>query len=225
MVRENFTLVEVIIGILIIALMTSVAYISFSILTQTTEKIRNREIATDFAQKVLEDIKTQAQTDFDGINHYTIEDISKTFPRFEPPQLRITDINTNLKKIDLTIRWKERKNIPQEYKLTFFLSRPPLPLPANICGRVLDRDTHQSINGIKVYGLNGHKIGKVKEIYLEEKKSKIYGWLIKVDKDISKKIKKKNILVKHKYVESIKHIMIIDKRISEHLEKLDSEVK
>ena len=82
----------------------------------------------------------------------------------------------------------------------------------------------KSIKGITVYGADGHKIGKVKEIYLEEKKSKIYGWLIKVDKNTVKKIKKKNILVRHKHVESIKHIMILDKRVSEHLEKLDSKV-
>ena len=79
----------------------------------------------------------------------------------------------------------------------------------------------KSIKGIKVYGADGHKIGVVKEAYLGE--NKIYGWLIKVDRSISKKIKKKNILVKQKHVESIKHIMIIDKRVSEHLEKLDSE--
>ncbi|MDP4039539.1 MAG: PRC-barrel domain-containing protein [Candidatus Pacearchaeota archaeon] len=83
----------------------------------------------------------------------------------------------------------------------------------------------KSIKGIKVYGADGHKIGKVKEIYLEEKKPRIYGWLIKVDKNTAKKIKNKNILVKHKHVESIKHIMIIDKRVSEHLEKLDSDIK
>ena len=81
----------------------------------------------------------------------------------------------------------------------------------------------KSIKGIKVYGADGHKIGAVKEAYLGE--NRIYGWLIKVDRSISKKIKKKNILVKQKHIESIKHIMIIDKRVSEHLEKLDSEVK
>jgi sporulation protein YlmC with PRC-barrel domain len=82
----------------------------------------------------------------------------------------------------------------------------------------------KSIKGIIVYGADGQKIGKVREIYLEENKSRIYGWLIKVDKNNAKKIKKKNILVRHKHVESIKHIMILDKRVSEHLEKLDSKV-
>ena len=95
-----------------------------------------------------------------------------------------------------------------------------------IISKIKPKDTTRlkSMKNIKVYGADGSKIGKIREIYLEKKKAKIYGWLIKVDKEISKKIKKKNILVKQKHVNSIKHIMIIDKRISEHLEKLDSKI-
>ena len=37
---------------------------------------------------------------------------------------------------------------------------------------------------------------------------------IKVDKNIRKKIKKKNVLVGHKRIKSIKYMMIIDKRVS-----------
>ncbi len=85
-----------------------------------------------------------------------------------------------------------------------------------------DTTSLKSTKGIIVYGADGYKIGKIKEVYLEKKKPKIYGWLIKVDKEIYKKIKKKNILVRHKHIESIKHIMIISKKVSEHLEELDS---
>lgn len=77
----------------------------------------------------------------------------------------------------------------------------------------------KSMKSIKVYGSDGNKIGKIKEIYLEDKRAKIYGWLIKVDKNISREIKKKEVLIKHKHVESIKNIMIIDKRVSEKLRK------
>ena len=37
---------------------------------------------------------------------------------------------------------------------------------------------------------------------------------------VSKKIKKKNILIKQNHVKSIKHIMIIEEKVAEHLEKL-----
>jgi len=71
--------------------------------------------------------------------------------------------------------------------------------------------------GLLVYGADGDKIGKIKEIYLE--KNKIYGWLITLDKSVSKKMRKKEILIKHKHVHSIKHIMIIDDIATDHLKK------
>ncbi|MEI7719220.1 MAG: PRC-barrel domain-containing protein [archaeon] len=86
-----------------------------------------------------------------------------------------------------------------------------------------NKDTNRLKNtiGKDVYAENGDKIGEVKEVYLEN--YKIYGWLIKVNKNVAKKIKKKNILIRHNHVKSIKHIMIIDEKVAEHLGKLDSE--
>jgi sporulation protein YlmC with PRC-barrel domain len=75
----------------------------------------------------------------------------------------------------------------------------------------------------KVYAENGNYIGDIKEVYLEDKKPKVYGWLIKVDKKIAKKIKKKNILLRHKHVKSIRKIMIIEEKVAEHLEKMSPE--
>ena len=71
--------------------------------------------------------------------------------------------------------------------------------------------------GKEVYAENGNKIGKIKEVYLEN--NNIYGWLIKPEKKISKKIRKKQILIKHKYIKSIGKIMIIEEKIAEHLDK------
>jgi sporulation protein YlmC with PRC-barrel domain len=80
----------------------------------------------------------------------------------------------------------------------------------------------KNMKNLQVYGEDGTKIGKIKEIYLEKNKSKIYGWLVKLDKKVHKKIRKKNILIKQKHVKSIKHIMIIEEKVSQHLEKLNS---
>jgi sporulation protein YlmC with PRC-barrel domain len=75
-----------------------------------------------------------------------------------------------------------------------------------------------NILGMDVYSSDGDLIGKVKEVYLENNHPKVYGWLIKVDKKVAKKIGKKFILVKHHLVISIKHVMMVDGRVLEYLE-------
>jgi sporulation protein YlmC with PRC-barrel domain len=90
----------------------------------------------------------------------------------------------------------------------------------NIIRRTNGKNRLKSIIGKEVYGDNGDKIGRIKEVYIGD--YKVYGWMIKLNKSISKKIRKKMILVKQKYIKSIGKIVIIDKRVAEHLEKLDS---
>jgi len=65
---------------------------------------------------------------------------------------------------------------------------------------------------------NGNYIGKIMEIYLDENKGRVYGWLIKLDKKLAKKIGIKKILVKHEFVQSISNIMLVSERVHEHLE-------
>ena len=84
--------------------------------------------------------------------------------------------------------------------------------------KIKDTTKLSNTKGMLVYSSDGDKIGKIKEIYLDNNNHKIDKWLICVDKEIAKKIKKKNILIKHESVKSIKEIMIVDGRISEHLE-------
>ena len=75
-----------------------------------------------------------------------------------------------------------------------------------------------SMKGTKVYAVNGNYIGKIMEIYLDENKGRVYGWLIKLDKKLAKKIGIKKILVKHEFVQSISNIMLVSERVHEHLE-------
>ncbi|MBM3246922.1 hypothetical protein FJZ17_00045 [Candidatus Pacearchaeota archaeon] len=74
------------------------------------------------------------------------------------------------------------------------------------------------LTGTKVYSEDGNFIGKVEEIYLEDKIPKIYGWLIRVDKRISKKIGKKLILIKQDAVYSIKDVIILKSSIENYLD-------
>jgi sporulation protein YlmC with PRC-barrel domain len=71
--------------------------------------------------------------------------------------------------------------------------------------------------GMKVYCSEGNYLGKVKGVFLEG--NRVGSWAIKIDKKSAKKIKNKNILLKHEYVQSISQIMIVDKKVSELLEK------
>jgi len=79
-----------------------------------------------------------------------------------------------------------------------------------------------NIAGMEVYSSEGNKIGVIKEVYIEDNKQKVYGWLIKIKRKLAKKIGKKFILVKHNLVFSIEQIMIIDKKVLEYLENFNS---
>ncbi len=76
-----------------------------------------------------------------------------------------------------------------------------------------------NLTGLRVYFENGNYVGRLKEIYLEEGKAKIYGYLIKLDIKIARRLRKKDILVRHNHMVSVKDIMILDSSIAEELEK------
>lgn len=74
------------------------------------------------------------------------------------------------------------------------------------------RDTSRlrEIIGMSVYTNAGNKIGKLKDIYLDNNNSKINYFLISLNKKLARNLKKKNILVDYKHVKSIKEIIIIE---------------
>jgi sporulation protein YlmC with PRC-barrel domain len=69
-----------------------------------------------------------------------------------------------------------------------------------------------------VFTEDGIKIGKVKEVILED--NKVHGWTIRVNKRIAKKIKHKILMVKHSDVRSIKEVMVLKERVSKGLDKI-----
>jgi len=74
------------------------------------------------------------------------------------------------------------------------------------------------VRGLEVFSLNGQKIGKIKDICLEDKNPKIYGWIVRMEKKIAKKIKKKEVLIKQNCVENIGDVMVVDEKVLEHLQ-------
>ncbi|MGV8142841.1 MAG: right-handed parallel beta-helix repeat-containing protein [Candidatus Pacearchaeota archaeon] len=74
-----------------------------------------------------------------------------------------------------------------------------------------------NIRGTKAYLENGDYFGEIKDVYLDYKNQKIYGWLIK-PKKLTTSHKNKLVLVRHNSVKSINNIMIVDTQVLEHLE-------
>jgi len=84
--------------------------------------------------------------------------------------------------------------------------------------------TLRQVIGKTVYSASGNKIGIVKEAYLEGTKTKLYGWVIRLNRKHSKGLSKKQILVRPGNVVAINTIMIVEDNVAEHIEKfkLDS---
>jgi sporulation protein YlmC with PRC-barrel domain len=69
--------------------------------------------------------------------------------------------------------------------------------------------------GKEVYSEEGEKIGKIIEIYIQD--YRIYGWLVKIDKKYNKINRIRKVLIKHRHVVSIGHVMIIDKDSADYI--------
>ncbi len=121
---------------------------------------RNRSMATNFAQRSLERIRTEAQVNYDGLTTANIAvlfatdpqelDTASRFPGFTR-QAVITPVDgsTEFKKIDLEIQWIDRGET-RSYRFAAFLARPADPFPGNIHGTVTDAITHNPVPGAAV---------------------------------------------------------------------------
>ncbi len=148
--RKSFTLVEVLISILIVAIISAGTYFAFHGLSQETTASRNQLFAVNLAQAYLEEARTKAQSNFDALTPATVfspVDAVK-FPGFSS-NVNITILSSELKKADVTIGWPER-GINRTYNLSLLLSRPPEPLMANIHGTVTNVNTGVGVNGASV---------------------------------------------------------------------------
>jgi len=149
--KTGFTLIEVLVSILIIGIVSTGTYVSFSVLSQTSERNRNQDQVIHLAQAALEEIRVVAQNNFDNLESVIFSDIDQSkYPGFHR-NIRINSMggSSDLKRSDVTIRWDERGR-PRQYDLAFLLSRPPEPLPANIHGRATNANTGSGVNGATV---------------------------------------------------------------------------
>lgn len=154
--KKSFTLVEIILSILIISLIAAVGYFSFVVLQRATEDAHNRSLAVALALKSEEELRRIAQSNFDSLDSATVKNNFDSFsdPVNFPGFTRTLSVSpfsgsTEIKRVEVRISWNERGRT-RHYNYSFLLSRPPLPLPADICGRVFDKDTGNPVNGVTV---------------------------------------------------------------------------
>ena len=148
-VARSFTLIEVLVSAVLIAIVSAGAYSSFVVVSRAVEDSRNRSIAYDLAERSLEEVRAQAHTDFDTLESHTFSDLSSDFPGFTR-SISISPVagSSDFKKADVTVNWTERGNA-RDYHSALLLSRPPEPLPGNIEGTITD-----SNNGSPVANAN-----------------------------------------------------------------------
>ena len=148
-IAKSFTLIEVLVSAVLIAIVSAGAYSSFVVVSRAVEDSRNRSIACDLAERSLEEVRTQAHTDFDTLESHTFSDLSSDFPGFNR-SISISPIagSSDFKKVDVTVNWPER-GTARDYHLALLLSRSPEPLPGNIEGTITD-----SSNGNPVANAN-----------------------------------------------------------------------
>ncbi len=163
--NKGFTLIEVLVGIVILAIISVACFTTVSLLTRSTEFSHKNIIAANFMQKSMEEVRRVAQTNFDDLNSCAFPaggtptsdacgfQVTQTqFPGYTRT-LAVTDeyaTSKELKRVRIAINWNEM-GMPRELKAAILLSRPPEPLPGNIFGRIYRAgDFNDIIEGAEV---------------------------------------------------------------------------
>jgi prepilin-type N-terminal cleavage/methylation domain-containing protein len=149
MKHKGFTLTEVLVGIVVIAIISLASFTTISLLTRSTETSRNTIIATNLMQKSMEEVRRVAQSNFDDLETCAFpvagptgdacgfQQIQADFPGFTRT-LSITNehaTSEELKRVQVTVDWNDM-GTARQLKSVILLSRPPDPLPGNIRGIV-----------------------------------------------------------------------------------------
>lgn len=149
--KKGFTLIEAMVGAVVITLISLATWTAVTVLTKSDELSRNRLNAVNLLQQSQEEVRRVAQIDsiFDSLetcqfpnpnnppaNTCGLSSIATTFPGF----IRTVNVNrengsTELKRVLTTVQWNESGEAKQMQSL-ILLSRPPEPLAGNLIGFV-----------------------------------------------------------------------------------------
>ncbi len=149
---KGFTLIEVLVGVIIISIISIASFTTVSVLTRSTEASRNQIIASNLIQKSMEEVRRVAQTEFDDLNTCAFPaggaltgdacgfEVTDThFPGFSRT-LTVTNEelhSAELKRVVVSASWMDMGS-PRNLTSVMLISRPPEPLPGNIWGRVYE---------------------------------------------------------------------------------------
>lgn len=161
--KRSFTLVEVLVGIMIIALIGVASYQSFFALSAANIMSQNRANATAMAQAAIEEVRAVARANFRPFSSpqtaatIVFPQINQIrFPGFTR-QITITSVNPMLAQADVTIFWNDRfaqagnaNPLQRQYHLSQPIAEPPAPLPGNIRGIVTHATTGAPVVNVPV---------------------------------------------------------------------------
>lgn len=172
--KRAFTLVEVIVSILILALIGIGSYFSFSILSQveldSQERFTAMNILTNYFERIRAVVREGGDRVFSTLetepwiqnNQWIPVGSTGLTPNYLPSQYpsnfftRMISVSTagtttELKRIEIAVQWPRRRGEGfNEVRNVFFLARPQPPLPGNIKGSVKDRNTEAFINNAEI---------------------------------------------------------------------------
>lgn len=163
--KNGFTFIELIVGLSIMAIASVGAWMTMSILTQSTQVSRNRSIARNYLQKSLEEVRRVAQFKYDALNGcaFPTDESSVDACDFELASseydnftrtLEVDDVagSTEMKSVVVTILWNELGHeVPEELKSAIYFARPADEPPGNLIGVVTDESDDSELGGVSIF--------------------------------------------------------------------------
>ena len=111
--KKGFSLIELMIAVVVISLVSLGIFQAFSVAFQTLNDAKDRTVATNYAQQILEDYKDSHFKEIKSFSNY-IEGTKF----IQNVYVQTVDDNDNLKKVIVTISWKDRKNNPKNINVS-----------------------------------------------------------------------------------------------------------
>ncbi len=164
--RSAFTLVEVLTGIVVFALISTCSWFAVSTLFRGEQLTSNRTIAINLLQKSQEELRKSSQTFYDQLEicqfpgpafvlgsnlECGLQNLDSNFINYN----RVVKISpyegsNEIKQAIITVNWKDQGKI-LSMSSAILLARPPDPLPGNVIGTVRSTTTgNPLIEGVMI---------------------------------------------------------------------------
>lgn len=149
--KAGFTLVETLVGIVVIGVMSVGSWYAVNTLIQSGSRSGDRNTAVNLLQRSQEEVRRATTTFYDSLSNCqfpgpafaagnqpcSLTDSAAKFPGYVR-SLSVTNEggSEEIKKAVITVDWNDLNGNPQTLSSVVLLVRPPDPLPGNIIGTV-----------------------------------------------------------------------------------------